>query len=299
MCAGSNPAEGALPGLSLPRSCAALKGATLVAMSTPERSSSARVRREPPRFRRVSVRRIERSSPRLVRVTFAGPELEGMTVDEPAASVRLLLPSPGTPDLVIPTWNGNEFLLPDGHRPTIRTFTPRRVDPDTLEIDLEIVVHGGGVASEWADAAEPGAPAAISGPGRGYTINREAPAFLLAGDETAIPAISQLLERLPADRPAQVHIEVAHSGARVTLPHHPGAAVEWYELSAGAPPGETLLAAVRDAHLDPGTRVWAAGEAAGVQRVRRHLFEDRGLPRAQASVRGYWKRGRSGDTETQ
>ena len=57
------------------------------------------------------------------------------------------------------------------------------------------------------------------------------------------------------------------------------------------------IAAVRSAELAPGTRVWVAGEAAAVQRVRRHLFEDQGLPRAQASVRGYWKHGRSGDTD--
>ena len=35
----------------------------------------------------------------------------------------------------MPAWNGNEFLLPDGRRPAIRTFTPRRVDPDALELD--------------------------------------------------------------------------------------------------------------------------------------------------------------------
>ena len=42
-------------------------------------------------------------------------------------------------------------------------------------------------------------------------------------------------------------------------------------------------------------RVWAAGEAAAVQRIRRHLFEQRGLTRTQAVVRGYWKHGRAGD----
>jgi NADPH-dependent ferric siderophore reductase len=41
--------------------------------------------------------------------------------------------------------------------------------------------------------------------------------------------------------------------------------------------------------------VWVAGEAAAVQRIRRHLFAERGLTRAQAVVRGYWKQGRSGD----
>lgn len=238
---------------------------------------------------------MERLTPRLVGVTFTGPDLEGLAVELPAASVRLLLPSPGARELVMPEWNGNEFLLPDGLRPTIRTFTPRRVDPEALELDLEIVVHGGGAASDWAEAAEAGQPAAISGPGRGYAVEPNAPAFLLAGDETAIPAICQLLEALPAGTPVQVYIEMVHPDARLSPPHHPGADVEWLDLQPGAAPGDALLEAVRNAHLVPDTRVWAAGEAAGVQRIRRHLFEDRGWPRTHASVRGYWKHGRSGD----
>ena len=233
----------------------------------------------------------------MVRVTFAGPELEGLTVDEPAASVRLLLPPPGVDEPVVPTWNGNEFLLPDGQRATIRTFTPRRSDPEALALDLEIVVHGGGAASEWADVTAPGKPAAISGPGRGYTIDADAPAFFLAGDETAIPAISQLLEVLPS-APVQVRIEVAHPDARLGLPDHPRATVQWCDLAPGAAPGDALFAATVAADLDPGAKVWVAGEAAAVQRVRRHLFEDRGLPRVQASVRGYWKHGRTGGAET-
>ena len=233
----------------------------------------------------------------MTRVTLSGPELEGMTVNEPAASVRLLLPSAGESDLVMPAWNGNEFLRADGGRPAIRTFTPRRVDAANLELDLEIVVHDAGVASKWAAAAEPGRRAALSGPGRGYTINRDAPAFLLGGDETAIPAISQLLESLPAEASVHVCIEVATPDARLALPEHPQATVEWCDLPAGSLPGDALVAAVQAADLDPDARVWVAGEAAAVQRIRRYLFEAREMPRAQTSVRGYWKHGRAGDAD--
>ena len=265
--------------------------------SAEERTARARVRREPPPFRRVEVRRTEALSPRLVRVTLAGPELEGLTVEQPAASVRLLLPSSGADQLVMPSWNGNEFLLPDGRRPAIRTFTPLRVDPGALELDVEIVVHGGGVASEWAETAQPGAPAAVSGPGRGYAVAEDAPSFLLAGDETAIPAMSQLLEVLPADAAVQVHVEVAHPDGRLALPEHPGGTVTWWDLPEGAPPGDALVGAVADSHIGQGTRVWVAGEAAAVQRIRRHLFEEREVTRARATVRGYWKHGRSGGDE--
>ena len=251
-----------------------------------------RIRREPPRFRSVEVRRVERASPRLVRVTFAGPDLEGLTVEDPAASVRLLLPSSGAREPVIPSWERNEFLLPDGSRPLIRTFTPRRVDPAALEVDLEIVTHGGGAASEWAATAEPGRAAAIAGPGRGYLVDRDATVFVLAGDETATPAISQLLEVLPDDADVQVRIEVADAVAEIALPEHPRATVEWRVLAAGGAPGDAVVAAVREIKITPNSRVWAAGEAAAMQRIRRYLFEDRGFPRAHAVVRGYWKRGR-------
>jgi NADPH-dependent ferric siderophore reductase len=258
-------------------------------------TATRRLRREPPAFRRVEVRRVERVSPRMVRVTLSGPELVGLVVDRPAASVRVLLPSSGAGDVVVPSWNGNEFLLPDGRRPTIRTFTPWRVDPEALELDVGIVVHGGGVASDWAVSAEPGRSAAISGPGRGYTVDRHAPAYLVAGDETAIPAITQVLGAIPGETPVQVRIEVAHADGRLAPPAHPGATVEWCDLPSGAPPGDALGAAVRDVELPDGVRVWAAGEAAAVQRIRRYLFDDRGLPRTQTSVRGYWKHGRAGD----
>ncbi|MGQ0617184.1 MAG: siderophore-interacting protein [Acidimicrobiia bacterium] len=239
------------------------------------------------------MRGVEHLGPRLARVTLAGPDLDGFAVDGPAASLRLLLPSPGTDELVMPTWDGNEFLLPDGRRPTIRTFTPCRVDPVALEVELEIVVHGGGVASEWAASAEPGLPAALSGPGRGYAVDPDAPGHLLVGDETAVPAIVQLLDALPPGHPVQVHIEIADADGRRALGAGGDAVVGWHTLPSGAPPGDALVAAVRGADLAPGTRLWVAGEAAAVQKIRRHLFEDRGLPRAHATVRGYWKHGRA------
>ncbi|MDQ1481678.1 MAG: hypothetical protein QOI44_2539 [Actinomycetota bacterium] len=267
-------------------------------MNSAEQSPKpVRIRREPPRFRDVEVRAVESVGPRLIRLTLAGADLEAMAAAGPAASVRLLLPPAGNTEIVRPTWNGNEFLLADGRRPPIRTFTPVRADPDAGGLALEIVVHGAGVASTWAATAEPGRQAAISGPGRGYTVDRDAPAFLLGGDETAIPAISQLLEAVPRETPVHVCIEVAHPDARVALPEHPRASVEWCDLTPGAPPGDAMVAAVRAADLAPDGRIWVAGEAAAVQRIRRYLFEERGIPRARTSVRGYWKHGRAGETD--
>ena len=252
-----------------------------------------RARREPPAFRKVAISRVEELGPRLVRVTLQGPELRGLVVDQPAASVRILLPDPVTGLLPVPNWAGNEFVLPDGTRATIRTLTPRRFDPGTLELDVWVVVHGSGAASEWARSAAPGQPAAVSGPGRGYAVPADARSFLLVGDETALAALTQILEALPAGAEARVHVEVADAAGRIPLSEHPGAAVSWHELPPGEAPGATMVEAVGGATLGEETHVWAAGEAAAVQRIRRILFEERGIPRGRGTVRGYWKHGRS------
>lgn len=305
-------------------------------MSRPEPTSAMRTRRPPPPFRPVEVRRRHRRGPRLITVTLGGPALEGFEIEQPGASIRVLLPSPGDQSLTMPTWNGNEFLLADGRRPGIRTLTPRRFDAERRELDIEVVVHDRGLASDWAQSVAPGAPAAVSGPGRGYVVDRSCRTYLLGGDETAIPAISQLLEALPDESSVQVGIEIAHPDARLELPGHPRATVTWCERPGGdaarpdhpdqtpdnvrhsesperrqpsatgderydAHPGHDaaigvgLLAWIRETELSPDTRVWVAGEAAAVQRIRRHLFEERALPRSQATVRGYWKYGRSGE----
>jgi NADPH-dependent ferric siderophore reductase len=261
-------------------------------------SPTPRLRREPPRFRIVSLLRREPITPRLVRCTFGGDDLEGFATPDPAASVRVLFPARGTTELVMPEWNGNEFLLPGSGgstrlRPSIRTLTPRFTRIDPPELDVDVVLHGGGLASSWVESADLGAPAAVSGPGRGYAIATDAP-LLLAGDESAIPAMSQLLEILSPSTPVLVLVEVDDPAARHDLPAHPRADVHWHDLPTGAPPGDALVAAVEAATITDDTRVWAAGEAAAMQRIRRHLFETRGIPRPRTTVRGYWKHGRAG-----
>lgn len=192
----------------------------------------------------------------------------------------------------MPTWNGNEFLLDDGTRPTIRTFTPRFHDADRLELALDVVIHDGGAVSAWINQAQPGDPAAVSGPGRGYAIDSDAPQFLLAGDETAIPAICQLLEVLPESVPVEVIVEISNPAATVDLHEGENVNTRWVELPAGAPAGDALVAAVGGVELVSGAKVWAAGEAAAMHRIRRHCFEERGLVRSDVTVRGYWKAGR-------
>jgi NADPH-dependent ferric siderophore reductase len=257
-----------------------------------------RLRREPPAFRTVEVRRVEDRTPRLRRLTLAGPELAGLPPGLPAASVRLLLPRGDAVEL--PRWEGNEFRYADGTRPAIRTLTPRRTatDGNDPELDVEVVLHGAGSLSSWTATVEPGAPVAVAGTGRGYALEPDARELVLAGDETALPAISVLLEALPTEVSVRVLVELAEPNGRLELPVHPGASVTWLDLAAGDRPGDALVPAVQALTLGADARVWAAGEAAAMQRLRRHLFDGLGLPRSRAVVRGYWKGGEEADPAT-
>ncbi|MHB1138883.1 MAG: siderophore-interacting protein [Microthrixaceae bacterium] len=260
-----------------------------------------RIRREPPSFRAVRVVRSLERTPFLVRVTLGGEELAGLRCDEPAASVRLLLPEPGADELVLPIWNGNEFLAADGSRPPIRTLTPLelRVGGDGApELDVEVVLHGDAPLSTWARSVGRGAPAALSGPGRGYEVDTSATSFLVVGDESAAPAMGTLLPHLPPGaRTVLVH-EVQDAAAALDWPALPGGDVRTVVRPAGGRPGDAALDAVRAVELAADTRIWGAGEAAGVQRLRRHLLEERGVPRSRMVVRGYWKVDRRPRTAT-
>lgn len=252
-------------------------------------------RREPPAFRRCEVRSTSARSSSMVRVTLAGAELAGLEHGDPGSSVRVLLPRDDG-HFELPTWNGNEFLWGDGVRARIRTLTPLAVRDDgaSAELDVDVVLHDDAPLTRWALAAVSGAPAAVSGTGSGYEIDPAARSYVLLGDESAVPAICTILAELPPAVTAAVHLERRAVAEPVELPAHPGATVTWSVLPDDAPPGDTIVAAARVVALDDDTRVWAAGEAAAVQRIRKLLFDERGVARSRATVRGYWKAGREG-----
>ena len=124
-----------------------------------------------------------------------------------------------------------------------------------------------------------------------------AASFLGAGAESALPAITTLLPVLPDGADVAVLVEIADPAARLPWSGRSAAVTTWLDLPPGAPPGDRLIDAVVGAELEAAVRVWAAGEATAMQRIRRHLFDQRGLPRSHAVVRGYWKHGRGGDID--
>jgi len=239
------------------------------------------------------VRRVEPLTPHLVRVTFSGADLAGWPVGDPTGHCKVFLPSAGEPEPVLPEWGPDGPVFPEGApRPIVRTYTPRRFDPDALELDVDFVIHDGGPASTWAAQAAVGQRAAVAGTGRGYAIDPSAKVFHLAGDETAIPAIGVLLECLDPAVTIAVTIEISAPDAEMPLPGHPGAIIRWLVRQADAEPGSELIDAFAAAVLPDDVRVWVAAEATAVRTIRRGLLA-RGVPVDRLVTRGYWKQGES------
>src|SRR5581483_3620345 len=112
-----------------------------------------------------------------------------------------------------------------------------------------------------------------------------------AGDESAIPAVGTLLEALPADVCAEVHLEVAGPDDEIELPGPPGTTVTWHRRRAPDAWGAELYDAARDASIPDGTRIWVACEAAAMRRIRQHFLRGQGRPASSLVTRGYWRLG--------
>lgn len=184
------------------------------------------------------------------------------------------------------------LLTADDGTEVLRTYTALDPDVDAGTMAIEFVVHGEeGIAGPWAARAAPGDRLTIRGPGGAYRPSAQAGWHLLAGDETAIPAIRQALNALPPAATAVVVIEVESVVHEVPLPVWQGVTVRWVHRSDGG----SLVSAVREVTWAPGrVEAFVHGEANAVMKqIRPFLFDERGLNRTDVSISGYWRRGRS------
>jgi NADPH-dependent ferric siderophore reductase len=210
--------------------------------------------------------------------------------------VNLLVPRVGDP---APDWprvaKDGRIVWPQGsHGVALRSYTARRQDAGAGEVEIDFVLHGDGPAAAWAAAAVPGAPLGVAG---GASLGaRPAGHLLLAGDETALPAISRILGEAAPSTVGMALVEVAGPSEEQPLTVPAGVSVRWLHRGEVAPGESTLLAeAVAALDRPPGDDVfaWVGAESATVRTIRADLRGRWGLGRAQHHAIGYWRRGRA------
>jgi NADPH-dependent ferric siderophore reductase len=217
------------------------------------------------KLREVTVARINRVSPGFASITFQGEALADFT-------------SLSFDDHV-------KFMFNDASGEQVRRdYTPRRVDTDAREVDIEFALHGHGGAAEWARNATIGQRAIIGGPRGSMILPLAMDWHLLIGDDSALPAVTRRLEELPADARV-VAVLLVDAADRRTFATRADARIHWVDSD------DALLQVLKDLPLQPGAGLaWGGGEAALMARVRQVLVET-GMPRQAAKVSAYWKRG--------
>ncbi|MFT3887964.1 MAG: siderophore-interacting protein [Arachnia sp.] len=245
--------------------------------------------------RRATVTGSERLSPDLIRLTFSCPDLVGATLPQTDHYIKILFPPKGA-DYSWP-FDPDEIRATDPeHAPVTRTYSIRSYDSATGAAQLDFVLHGDeGLAGPWAANAQPGDEIGFFGPGGAWHPTEDYGHFILAGDEAAAPAIAASLERLPEGSTAQAFIEVANMDATFAVPEGQGIDIVWVPRD-GAPYGLLLSQAVRGAEVPGGKVGWFVhGVAEMVKDIRRYLFVERHVPRADVSISGYWRTGMTED----
>lgn len=284
------------------------------------------------------------SHPLDMRIKLLLPPAGGSALTEEIASMR---PQAMTSPAEQVGWYKRWLSIDPDTRGYMRTYTVRAFREAghrdnvglTAELDIDFVMHGhmvdgklhGGPATEFGDQAEVGDQLLLLGPNKFLNDSTyggiefrpgDASRILLAGDETAAPAICAILESLPSHVTGHALIEVPETTDILGASTRSGVSVQW--LTRGTSEHGQLLrstleqvvaipaAGVVDTNAEPEDididsqilwetgqankapfYAWVAGEAATVKEMRRYLVREAGLDRKQVAFMGYWRRGKT------
>ncbi|WP_172327178.1 SIP domain-containing protein [Mangrovicoccus sp. HB161399] len=238
----------------------------------------------PPNVVFAAVAGVTRIGANFLRVELRSEQLE--TFAEGGMHFRLLLPRPGrapvwpvVDDRGRTVWARGEDAL---HTPA---YTFVDLDPAAGTMSFDLYEHEGSLATDWARAAQPGAEAALSGPGGGDFP--QGSWILMGGDETALPAIRRILARSAPERRGHVFIETGDPRDRLPLEVPEGISVTWLARGAGPDLAEAMASVPMPA-AGESRFVWCAAERGLVRRAKA-LFRDRaGLLSGEGYFSAYW-----------
>ena len=234
--------------------------------------------------RRVPVLARAAVTPRMVRLTLGGEALEGFHSYQADDHVKIVFSDPdGTQR--DPVANADLELDWPRPLPTTRKYTVRRFDADTRELDLDFVLHEGGVASTWVKDVAVGDEVTVAGPPGAKAFAHTYEHYVLAVDATALPAAARWIEEAPDDVSAQLVVETNDACEHAyPVVARPGVDVTWI---ARADRRSCLARTVQELVPPSGrTFLFAAGEAEDIRPLRAW---SRG--RIDSLITGYWKRG--------
>ena len=237
--------------------------------------------------RLLTVANAWRLTPNMIRVVFAGPELEGFPTGREGGNCKLMIPDIGE------TKERFAARLQNGPPPVRRTYTIRKFDADTQELTIDFVAHGDeGPASRWASDAKPGDFLGFAGPSAPKVTQFNADWYLVAADPSAIPVAAAALEAMPRDAKGVAIFEVTSPDDKQDIAIPAGIDVHWLihpdpHLSSVAQ--EEVIRTLE--WPDGRVQTCIAGESGVIRSLRAFVMNERKLPKEDVYISGYWKIG--------
>lgn len=221
-------------------------------------------------------------TPSMIRVRFGGPELEHFETS-------------GVPDERL------RLLFGEGEDQTVRSYTVRTFDPRGPFLDVDFVVHDGGVAVDWAVHAQLGDRLKISEARGWYRPPADSGWQLLVADMTALPALTRAVEQLPAGSQAFVIASVPNQADEQVVSTRGFVSYQWLHTDLRELAGQettektasklSLPKAVRSFNLPDGPGyVWAATEATEAREIRKYFHRELSWTPDRFEIKGYWRR---------
>ncbi|MCW4352429.1 siderophore-interacting protein [Hoyosella sp. YIM 151337] len=234
-----------------------------------------------------------RITPNMVRVRLGGAELSRFeSSGYPDERLGVYFPNPGMRVPQRPRAVDGAWVFEDpSDEPQGRSYTVRNFDPHRGEMDIDFVVHDGGVASAWALNAKPGDQVGLSAADGWFKPPATTRHYVIAADATGLPAAGRILENLPAGTTATVVTEIVNSADAQELSSAAAVTYMWLAGSGMGHGPSRLDGAVRELPApEPDTYFWVAAEASVTRSIRKYLRKELSLTARDMCVLGYWRR---------
>ena len=237
------------------------------------------------------VQSVERITPGLIRIVFSDGDLESF---EPTSFTDQYINGyflPENADYLVPFDLDEARRLGDELRPRPRRVTVRNWDGTNKHLTVDFVVHGrSGFAGPWAQRAQPGDRLQFKGPSGSYFPDPDVDWHLLAGDESALPAISASLESLSSDSKCTVFALVDSESHEIDIETEAQVELYWLHRASAMNPENVLLETVKSYEFQDGNfDVFVHGEAGEVRELRKYLLSECGVD-PSSSISPYWRR---------
>ncbi len=238
-----------------------------------------RIRHET-RRRMLTVEKIDRLTPRMLRIHFSADDLKDFVSASADDHIKLFFQS-------------GDSSAADGET-CMRDFTPRSFDTKQGKLVVDFALHESGPATHWASAAKVGDTLQIGGPRGSAVIPDDFDWYVLIGDETALPAIGRRVEELRPDVPVTTIVAIASPEETQTFETKAAWTQAWCVRDGKLDDAALLRTALESQVLPQGEGfVWIAAEAAVARALRNYLIQDRQHPREWIKAAGYWSHGKA------